>query len=231
MWSELATPLTIDSRIWPRTAAIAERFWSAQDVNDVDDMYRRLNVINEMLELLGIRHMQARELILRNIANYQDTQGLENLSAISEPFKVYSRNAGGTQYKTYAPFTLFADACTADAIDVRPFRRLVDQYGKTKKESVKEEIIVYLKTWSKIGEQLVLIQPEAPLVSGIIPYADRVGKIADLMIAGLNAGEFSETNMLELGELLNRKEDPTVNLDVELAVAGDILRLAEVLKK
>ena len=54
MWSELVTPLTIDSRIWPRTAAIAERFWSTRDVNDFDNMKKRLDKVSFNLEELGL---------------------------------------------------------------------------------------------------------------------------------------------------------------------------------
>jgi hypothetical protein len=45
MWTEYVSPLTIDTRLWPRLAAIAERFWSPKQVTDVDDMYRRLDAI------------------------------------------------------------------------------------------------------------------------------------------------------------------------------------------
>lgn len=231
MWSELVTPLTIDSRIWPRTAAIAERFWASQDIKNVDDMYKRMASVNEMLELIGVRHLQARDFLLRNIANYQDKEGLENLSNISEPFKIYSRNAGGTEYKSYSPFTLFADACTADAKDVRPFGILVDQYSRTRDLATKEALLVYLNTWSKIEEQLISIQPEAPLVKSILPYAKRVNKIADLMTEALKTENFSKENRLELQALLDKKEDPHMNLDVELAVTGDILKLAKILEE
>ena len=50
MWGEWVGPETIDSRMWPRAAAIAERFWSPREVNDVDDMYRRLEKISVELE-------------------------------------------------------------------------------------------------------------------------------------------------------------------------------------
>ena len=43
MWAEYVSPENIDSRIWPRTAAIAERFWSPQDTRDVNSMYQRLD--------------------------------------------------------------------------------------------------------------------------------------------------------------------------------------------
>ncbi len=106
MWSELVTPLTVDSRIWPRTAAIAERFWSSIEVRNLDHMHERLNTISQFLELIGIQHVKSQEYLLRNIANYQDTHGLRQLTTISEPFKIYSRNAGGTAVQDLFSFYL-----------------------------------------------------------------------------------------------------------------------------
>ena len=60
MWAEQVEPRTVDSRIWPRTAAIAERFWSAQDVRDVDSLYQRLEPVSVELEGLGLRHLSNR---------------------------------------------------------------------------------------------------------------------------------------------------------------------------
>ncbi len=52
---------SIDSRIWPSTAAIAERFWSPENVRDVDDMYGRLMPVSVELEGLGLTHLQSED--------------------------------------------------------------------------------------------------------------------------------------------------------------------------
>ena len=54
MWGELVDPETIDSRIWPRSAAIAERLWSGENVANVASMYRRLEGVSAGLERLGL---------------------------------------------------------------------------------------------------------------------------------------------------------------------------------
>lgn len=231
MWSELVTPLTIDSRIWPRTAAIAERFWSAREVTDIDSMLERMKSISQSLELMGIQHKKAPEYIFRNLANYQDTHALRTLSQISEPFKIYSRNAGGTEYKTYSPFTLFADACVVDAKDVRPFRKAVEAYVKSADADAKEVIQAYLLTWNGLHEQLEMISPEAPLIATILPYAKRVSMISESLLNGMDSGKLTQQQLQELNMLLERKEDPSLNLDVNLAVSEELLTLATYLAK
>ena len=231
MWSELVTPLTIDTRIWPRTAAIAERFWSDSEVKDLDDMHRRLGEVSQMLEGVGLRHIQVKNYLLRNISNYQDTQALEDLTSISEPLKIYTRNVGGTQYQVYSPFTLFVDACTANASDVRPFRKEVEAYILKESENGTTGLNGFLSKWASIYERLEMIENEAPLTERILPYAKRVRDISTLMLSAIEEGQLSVADFEEIEALLNEEEDPDLNLDVELAVKDEIQRLANYLNK
>ena len=79
MWGEYVSPETIDSRIWPRTAAIAERLWSRADVTDIDDMYRRLAAVSIQLEELGLTHERNRQVLLRRLSQTKEVGPLETL--------------------------------------------------------------------------------------------------------------------------------------------------------
>ena len=68
MWAEFVTDDNIDSRIWPRAAAISERLWSASEVEDVNSMYIRLSAVSRYLELLGLRHRSNVRLMLSRMA-------------------------------------------------------------------------------------------------------------------------------------------------------------------
>ena len=100
MWGEWVSPETIDSRIWPRTAAIAERLWSPGSVTDIDDMYRRLAVVSRQLEELGLTYERNYPVILRWLANSEDIGPLRTLASVIEPVK--NTNASGAPQQCLA---------------------------------------------------------------------------------------------------------------------------------
>jgi hexosaminidase len=120
MWSELATPDTIDSRIWPRTAAIAERFWSPPSVRNVEDMYRRLGSTSLALEELGLLHIKNQDMLLRRIGGPSQIGPLKVLAEAVEPLKGYARHEQA-EYTSLSPFTRFVDACAPESMPAREF--------------------------------------------------------------------------------------------------------------
>lgn len=124
MWSEWVSPETIDSRIWSRMPAIAERFWSPREVNDVEDMYRRLEIIGTQLEELGLTHRKNQPMMLRRLANNQEISALQTLVSVIEPVKEYRRYQVRPQ-TMLSPLTGLIDAAQADANGARKFNKLV----------------------------------------------------------------------------------------------------------
>ncbi|HKG23108.1 MAG TPA: family 20 glycosylhydrolase, partial [Blastocatellia bacterium] len=125
MWSEWVSPETIDSRIWPRTAAIAERFWSPREVTDVDDMYRRLDAISLQLEELGLTHEKNVDMLLRRLAGTKEVGPLKTLVSLVEPVKEYRRNQTRTA-TMLSPLTRLIDVARPDSEAGRRFAALVD---------------------------------------------------------------------------------------------------------
>ena len=98
MWSEVVSAGTIDSRIWPRAAAVAERLWSpASLTDDVDDMYRRLDHVSAFLTTRGVTHESAYPSALRELLGSDgDIAPLRTLVDALEEVKFYS--AHGVQH-------------------------------------------------------------------------------------------------------------------------------------
>ena len=222
MWSELVTPLNIDSRLWPRTVAIAERLWSDATITNVESMYKRMEYVSFRLEELGITHIRNRDVILRNITNNQHTESLETLTKICEPVKIYTRNEKGTEYKTFSPFTLFADACTADAADSFVFKKAVDNFIENQNETNTNNLFEFFDKWISNYEAFKLLNKN-PILNTIAPLYNNLAAVSKDFKSAFEQKKVSKEQLQEISKLLQILEAPVV--DVELAIYTDFQKL------
>lgn len=113
MWGEHVSALTIDSRIWPRAAAVAERLWSPVSDRNTDDMYRRLAVESLRLESEGLTHLSGPEAGLRQLAGTEDDEPLRLFASTLQPVDFHERyNEQHTSQLT--PFDQLIDSLRPD---------------------------------------------------------------------------------------------------------------------
>jgi hexosaminidase len=185
MWAELVYPENIDSRIWPRTAAIAERFWSPESVNSIDDMYRRLSFVALELETVGLKHISYRSAGLRRLAGHTDTDAMEQLLALIEPLKDYNRGAQGIPYSTDLPLTRLPDLAAPDAPGAMKFSADVAKMVQKRDTALVTTVREQLQGWIKLADEVKTETGTIPAFKGMNEMSDRLKAVATIGLESL----------------------------------------------
>jgi hexosaminidase len=127
MWTEVVSSQNIDSRIWPRTAAIAEKWWTPKELTkDADDMYRRLEVISHYLEKLGMRHIKGQDEMITDLAAGKDEKAIRTLIDVLEEGKYTSRLA--LSLSALIPMNEVVDAAQPESMLAFRFTKMVNEF-------------------------------------------------------------------------------------------------------
>ena len=193
MWAEWVTPENIDSRIWPRTAAIAERLWSSRNTTDVEDMYRRLAVVSMQLEELGLTHRKNQEMMLRRLVRNDDIGPLRTLVSVIEPVKEYRRYQMRPQ-TMLSPLTGVIDATPPDSETARKFMFMVREFlnDAPRYQLYRSELSQMLGDWQTSGASLGPTIDRSPALREIKPLAHSLSQLGE---TGLEAVTYLKLGM------------------------------------
>ncbi|PYV64824.1 MAG: beta-N-acetylhexosaminidase, partial [Acidobacteria bacterium] len=191
MWAEYVSAENIDSRIWPRMAAIAERLWSPQSVTDLDSMYARMDGISRWLDAYDLTHNSARTLMLQRMAGTADVSALQTLADFVEPVKGYSRSdLASSEPTALTPLNRLVDAVQPESLEARRFSVQVDKFiSGPIRPGAELEIRSTLTKWRDNDIQFRALAENSSFLQEALPISH---DLSALGVAGLEALDYMD---------------------------------------
>jgi hexosaminidase len=170
MWAEYVSQETVEGRIWPRMAAIAERFWSPRDVTDTASMYRRLEIVSRQLEFTGLRHRGNSESMLDRLSGYERSDALRDLAGAIEPIKEWGRAVIEEKLRDQqSPLNRLVDSVPPESAVARDFAGMVDAFlagDRSYEPAIREQLTLWRDQNAKLAplfKSSFLLAEDAPV--------------------------------------------------------------------
>jgi hexosaminidase len=193
MWSEYVTPEIVDSRIWPRTAAIAERLWSPQQVRDVNSIYQRLAIVSQKLQYYGLQHISFTDIMLERMSGESDPQPLKVLAAVVQPPEGYEREEL-KKYDSSSPLNRLVDAVAPESETARRFSDLTKLIvgGKATQQQW-QEARNCLVLWRDNDAKLQPLLGRSEITAELISVSQTLSQVAAMGLQALDELEDHRT--------------------------------------
>jgi hexosaminidase len=194
MWSEYVDPETINSQIWPYLAAIAERFWSPENVKDVDSMYQRLAIVSLKLEYHGLNARADVNVMLQRMSGDPTPVPLQVLASVMQPPAGYKRYdlEDGPNYTTFTPLNRLVDAVHPESERARRFNDLAKVIASGNATPQQwQQAREWLTLWRENDAKLQPLLVQSKITQELVPLSQGLKQVAAI---GLQALDDLENN-------------------------------------
>jgi hexosaminidase len=191
LWGEIATDELIDHHLWPRAAALAERFWSPASTTDTADMYRRLAVVSAQLTVSGLDDRANRQRIAARIAP-DDDGTVAGLLAITGPVRNMAHDhrikAMLAGQRIVQPLNALADAAPVDSLVARRFTEEAKRYVGGER-ALGASLRAQLSDWRDMEARFTALAAGNPMLEPARPTAASIAAAATTGLEALDALE------------------------------------------
>jgi hexosaminidase len=186
MWTDIVSADNMDNRIWPRTAAIAERLWSPEQTKDVDSMYQRLAIVSWKLGYYGPRHRLITDEMLVRMSGDPDPVALKVLAAVVQPPRMYDRQQL-RNFGDFTPLNRLDDAVPPESDTARAFDEIAKRIvSGTATAHEWQQAREWLELWRDNDATLQPLLKRSYLTQDLAPVSSNLRQVAEIGLQALD---------------------------------------------